>query len=548
LITLSPQNPGSLPEVRHSGGASSYFAIPQAGTEENNGGFEKIFAEFLSGVNRREAEERAGARDRELRVREEAGEFRDAEVWNRRETGAVRKAESSAETEAVQGLEDGGGEDAAGAVYAAAETVQEISGYAAAARFDGGPAGEADGGEEIPPAEALEPRPPPLPAVYQSPAGEAAAALDMDVDLAGDGAEGAEPAVYSAEGAVPPPLESHRNLRTPAGAGEEAGDSAAAKDAAPEGDSPVFSGLPIVPEQESEGLSPASPENRAAPWDRERPAPPPPQDRIVQGRADGPGYSALVQGEGGRSQIPPPSGRAKADQGQEKVRDGRNARRKIELWDLREKTPESLPAAAQPLSAGQPGAESSLDPPSLDFLSGDPASPGGGERAAAPRGGAGNFEEVLARELRQNLNSDIVRSAQVVLRDKGEGLIRLSLKPESLGNVKIRLELTENKITGRIVVESGEALRAFEREIASLEQAFRDSGYESAELNAFLAQDGRGSGGREEDKPFYSSRLAADKAASRYDEALERTDTSFSGFPGNGFGPGNGHMQVNILI
>jgi flagellar hook-length control protein FliK len=163
----------------------------------------------------------------------------------------------------------------------------------------------------------------------------------------------------------------------------------------------------------------------------------------------------------------------------------------------------------------------------------------------APHAGAagGAFEEVLARELRQNLNSDIVRHAQVILRKGGEGTIRLALRPESLGHVKIRLELTENRIAGRIIVESGEALRAFEREIASLEQAFRDSGYESADL--LLSQDGSG-GGREEGKPFYSPRFAAERA--RYDEILERTDASFSGFSENGLGPGNGHIQVNMLI
>jgi flagellar hook-length control protein FliK len=147
------------------------------------------------------------------------------------------------------------------------------------------------------------------------------------------------------------------------------------------------------------------------------------------------------------------------------------------------------------------------------------------------------------------LNSDIVRHAQVILRDQGEGLIRLSLKPESLGNVKIRLELSENKIAGRIIVESGEALRAFEREIASLEQAFRDSGYESAELNAFLAQDGQGSGGEgARDQAFYSPRFAAERAASRYDQTAERTDTSLSGDSEKGLLPGNRRVSVNMLI
>jgi flagellar hook-length control protein FliK len=127
---------------------------------------------------------------------------------------------------------------------------------------------------------------------------------------------------------------------------------------------------------------------------------------------------------------------------------------------------------------------------------------------------ARSFENILARELHQNLNGDIVRHASIVLRDGNEGTIRLSLKPESLGNVKIHLEMTENKIAGRIVVESGEALRAFEREIRSLEQAFRDSGFAGAALEMAVASGGGRNGADrqwrgEETSPFYSARLAA---------------------------------------
>jgi flagellar hook-length control protein FliK len=88
-----------------------------------------------------------------------------------------------------------------------------------------------------------------------------------------------------------------------------------------------------------------------------------------------------------------------------------------------------------------------------------------------------------------------VRHASVILRDSSEGTIRLALKPESLGNVKIRLEMAENKITGRIVVESEEALHAFEKEITSLEKAFVESGFEGANLEMSLAAD---SGGAEQ--------------------------------------------------
>jgi flagellar hook-length control protein FliK len=134
-----------------------------------------------------------------------------------------------------------------------------------------------------------------------------------------------------------------------------------------------------------------------------------------------------------------------------------------------------------------------------------------------------SFENFLARELHQNLNNDIVRHASVMLKENNEGTIRLALKPESLGNVKIRLEMAENKITGQIIVESEEALRAFEREIASLEKAFRDSGFAGADLEMSLAADGREA--QQQWQGTEASRsLPWHYAASQYDAAAEQSE------------------------
>jgi hypothetical protein len=133
-----------------------------------------------------------------------------------------------------------------------------------------------------------------------------------------------------------------------------------------------------------------------------------------------------------------------------------------------------------------------------------------------------SFQNMLARELHENLNGDIVRHASVMLRDGGEGTIRLSLRPETLGSVKIRLEITENKITGRIIVESSEAFKAFEQELHSLEQSFRDSGFDGANLEMAFAsggEEGRREG--EADSLFFGRR-----AALRYDAALSGVSES----------------------
>jgi hypothetical protein len=107
---------------------------------------------------------------------------------------------------------------------------------------------------------------------------------------------------------------------------------------------------------------------------------------------------------------------------------------------------------------------------------------------------AAQLESFLSRELHNGLNGDIVRQAAVMLRDGGEGLIRLQLHPESLGNVRIKLALSGNKVEGIITVESPEAMNAFERELESLEMAFRDSGFEGASLNMQMSGGKTGNG------------------------------------------------------
>ncbi|MDR0322465.1 MAG: flagellar hook-length control protein FliK [Treponema sp.] len=129
------------------------------------------------------------------------------------------------------------------------------------------------------------------------------------------------------------------------------------------------------------------------------------------------------------------------------------------------------------------------------------------------------LENMLARELHQNFNGDIVRHASMILRDGGSGIIKIALHPETLGNVKIRLEMTENKITGHIFVDSQEALNAFRKEIASLEQAFKNSGFEDANLNLSLTADGFGEQQEQElDERFLDQRLAA----SNYENSFEQ--------------------------
>jgi flagellar hook-length control protein FliK len=145
-------------------------------------------------------------------------------------------------------------------------------------------------------------------------------------------------------------------------------------------------------------------------------------------------------------------------------------------------------------------------------LSSGTLAPGKAEGGRAP-----DFQSALAERLRDVWNGDIVQSAHIVLKDGDSGTIRLQLKPESLGNVKIELNLSDNNISGKIVVESDEAKSAFERNMSELADAFKQGGFDSARLEVSV---GGGSGGGAESSrgdsqgPFFSERLRGALASS----------------------------------
>jgi hypothetical protein len=170
-----------------------------------------------------------------------------------------------------------------------------------------------------------------------------------------------------------------------------------------------------------------------------------------------------------------------------------------------------------------------------------------GRGDGADSGKAGNFrnqglEDALVRELRENLGADIVKQASILVRNQQEGSIRLTLKPETLGNIKIRLEMAENKITGHIVVESSEALKAFERELPVLEKAFRDSGFSEANLDMSMTRNGESYGQEQGGGDFRNFSPA--QAASRYDAGMVERELIPEGF----FPETAGKKAVNMLV
>lgn len=96
----------------------------------------------------------------------------------------------------------------------------------------------------------------------------------------------------------------------------------------------------------------------------------------------------------------------------------------------------------------------------------------------------------LGQSLREGLSSEIVRQAKFVIRDNDSGSIRLTLKPEHLGSVRIALQMQDGHIAGRIIVDNQSVREAFEQNLAALERAFEEAGMEMDQLDVTLADSG----------------------------------------------------------
>ena len=98
------------------------------------------------------------------------------------------------------------------------------------------------------------------------------------------------------------------------------------------------------------------------------------------------------------------------------------------------------------------------------------------DQAASATGS--QFQAMLANQIQANA-PEFVRAGNIVLKDGNMGTINLIMHPESLGNVKISLEVSDKVIAGQITVASREAYNAFRESIGALQNAFTENGFES---------------------------------------------------------------------
>ena len=133
------------------------------------------------------------------------------------------------------------------------------------------------------------------------------------------------------------------------------------------------------------------------------------------------------------------------------------------------------------------------------------------------------FQAMLTNQIQQSA-PELVKAGNIILKDNDVGQIKLVLNPESLGNVKIDLHISEKNITGRIIVASAEAYNAFKESADSLRQAFINSGFETAGFDLQFA--GQNASGQQEqhqnsDAHFKMVRTYGDYTAGQYDGDIE---------------------------
>jgi flagellar hook-length control protein FliK len=176
----------------------------------------------------------------------------------------------------------------------------------------------------------------------------------------------------------------------------------------------------------------------------------------------------------------------------------KSAEPSIKVVDLR-RNPTGAPDASKDV-AGKDSARS---------IDRDPGAIAADLKAAAVKdgaGAAGKSQEARApasaqtplERLREMAGSELVKNAGMILRNGG-GEIRLVLKPESLGSVRLRLNLTDNVIDGKIIVDNTAVKHILEASLDSLTRALSAEGFQTASLQVSVSGGGADADGARQD-------------------------------------------------
>lgn len=106
-------------------------------------------------------------------------------------------------------------------------------------------------------------------------------------------------------------------------------------------------------------------------------------------------------------------------------------------------------------------------------------------------------QSAVLTQLKEGVNDQIVKQAGIIVKGDGSGEIKLVMKPEQLGKVRIQLSMNDNHIGGRIIVENNIVREIFESNLENLYKAFGSEGFESSGLEVSVQGEGSGQSDRQ---------------------------------------------------
>ncbi len=196
-------------------------------------------------------------------------------------------------------------------------------------------------------------------------------------------------------------------------------------------------------------------------------------------------------------------------------REQRPAQARVIVVDLRTRPVEAEKPAENRRSFSTPAAEGSQRSFERVLLAREPGTAELGASAQRPAAGSGPASRSGQDLLRERLVPEIVHQAGIILRDGGEGEIRLVLKPEHLGSVRILLRIGESSLEGRIVVDNGNVKELLDSHLEQLKSALRQEGWASANINVTVS----GGGGERRDLPPEPLRAVSGPKAGEFERA-----------------------------
>ncbi|OQX29023.1 MAG: hypothetical protein B0D92_05995 [Spirochaeta sp. LUC14_002_19_P3] len=128
---------------------------------------------------------------------------------------------------------------------------------------------------------------------------------------------------------------------------------------------------------------------------------------------------------------------------------------------------------------------------------------------------------VLSDKINGQAGSEIVRQVKVVLNQAQAGEIRINLRPENLGSVRVSIQMEDSHLTGKILVDSIAARDAFRTTLDGLQAKLIESGFSSADIEVLWDDRNSNRNFSHQDEPYGFTDEKSNREKQRATEEFE---------------------------